>query len=584
MKSLKLRPYQVECINGVIGSTLIVLPTGAGKTLIAKGIHDKHPDKKFLFLAPKLNLLEQTAAAFAELNPEIIHGKNVFNTTNNCYVSTIQTISRREELVVNMKFDYIIIDEMHFGSAGKMQKAIKAAHSGHIIGLSATPYDKYGKLLTSGFDTVISKYGALYMVENGYLVDINAINPVKVNLAGVKTTGGDYNLKDLDARVNTPRNIKATVLSTVKHIQERVQTLIFATSINHCENLQKLYAANGIDIYSLHSKMSDEEIADILRRFKAGDIKALVSVNMLTEGFDVPAVDTVVIARPTQSQNLYKQMVGRAMRLSDGKTDALMLDCGNVIENLGMPLEPIRERKKGKARYECEECGSNAPKRSKITHEDAYTYCPVCLGGVADYTGDVDECEKCHSIYHIKFHPESYDISEEGIYLNCSCGNHQCVEEPAEPTAPDEIAYKFPDEMLLLSSDEPLKLECARTQFAKVVRENESEFNSAYPDMKAVQKLWMKYRSKSEFSACVKAAREEVRKSQHLLELLEDDVDDKVARYGKVMFELTKSKTLSTCKKAVRSRIKNYHNKNGRDISDRGLQSFCEYIASVEMV
>ncbi len=566
---IKLRPYQVECIERTLRSTLIMLPTGAGKTLIAKGIQEKHSEKKFLFLAPKLNLLSQTAEAFAELNPQVVHGSTQIDYDQKCFVSTIQTISRRPEFISQMKFDYIIFDEMHFGSAGKMQKIIKESHVGHVIGLSATPFDKYGKLLTEGFDTIIDDYDARFMVDHGYLCDIKAINPVKVDLKGVKVTGGDYNAKDLDERVNTPANIKATVLSTAEHINERTQTIIFATSINHSENLKKLYSQHGVDAEVLHSKSEDGD--EILSRFKAGNIKALVSVNMLTEGFDVPRVDTVVIARPTKSQNLYKQMIGRAMRLSEGKTMALLLDCGSVVENLGMPLDPIKERKKGKPQYTCAECGSNAPKRSKVTNEEAYTYCPVCLGNKADYQGSVECCEQCNSLYHIKYHPENYKFVKGAIYLESDCGHRQLV-EAAEGINLTEIYNCVKDEELLSTRDRDSDdYACARLQFNSIINHNVSEFEAAYPDKAAVLSLWVKYRDVGLFNECINN-----KKNRELTK------DERVANAAQYMFELTDGKSLETCVKAVKSRIRNYRSKNGRDISDRGLEYFCEYIAEQE--
>ena len=149
MNKIELRDYQKDIITRAIkskGNILIQAPTGSGKTVIAEEIvkFHKDADKKTLFLAPKINLLEQTAKAFANLNPQIIHGSNKedIDTQAHSFVSTIQTISRRVDFLSSMNFDYIIFDEMHYGVKGKMQEIIKNIHKGKIIGLSATPYDE----------------------------------------------------------------------------------------------------------------------------------------------------------------------------------------------------------------------------------------------------------------------------------------------------------------------------------------------------------------------------------------------------------------------------------------------------------
>ena len=181
MHKIELRDYQKDIITRAIkskGNILIQAPTGSGKTVIAEEIvkFHKDADKKTLFLAPKINLLEQTAKAFANLNPQIIHGSNKeeIDTQTHSFVSTIQTISRRVDFLSSMNFDYIIFDEMHYGVKGKMQEIIKNIHKGKIIGLSATPYDEEGKLLTEDFDVIIDDYDARYMVDNGYLVNIKS--------------------------------------------------------------------------------------------------------------------------------------------------------------------------------------------------------------------------------------------------------------------------------------------------------------------------------------------------------------------------------------------------------------------------
>jgi len=558
---IKLRPYQLDIISRVKGSTLIMLPTGSGKTVIAKEIKKRFSDKKFLFLAPKKNLLAQTAAAFEELSPSIVHGSTPLNEDARVFVSTIQTISRRTDFIKKMSFDYIIFDEMHFGSAGKMQKIIKSAHNGNLIGLSATPFDSYGKLLTGGFETILDEYDARYMVGEGYLSPVEVVAPFSVDLAGVKTSCGDYNLKDLDEKVNTPAMISATVEASAEYIKSRHQAIVFTTSISHSENISKAYAANGVEVSILHSNLPKIEIETTLALFRSGDIKVLVSVNMLTEGFDVPAVDTVVVARPTKSQNLYKQMVGRAMRLSPAtdKKEALFIDCGNVVKSLGMPLDKIKERKRGKPKYTCSECGSHAPKRVKITHDEAITYCPVCLGNETEYLGAVDTCEACNRIYHIQDFSDNYDITNSGIYLNSDCGHKQLVSVPH--------ALEVAEAAIALKNDRPLVVtpefkECAEVHLDTIFKENFAEVEAAFPNIDELETIWVKYRNRGIVKKC----------SENRASIESRLIQDVV-----VQTDMTEQMVT----RAFKTRRANYKTKYGKKMSGYAIKKFADYLVSV---
>jgi len=200
-----------------------------------------------------------------------------------------------------------------------------------------------------------------------------------------------------------------------------------------------------------------------------------VSVDMLTTGFDVPATDTVVIARPTKSQNLYKQMVGRAMRLSDGKDEALLLDCGNVVKNLGMPLDKITEKVKGDSFYSCKKCSSKAPKKVKISQHRAYTYCPSCLGNEAEYSGeDVISCSKCLSLYSMNSHHENFTINADGIYLSCDCGLKERVIQHEPQILSDKKLFSKVKEMIETLGSKVYNPRCFKAAAVLVLQENPS--------------------------------------------------------------------------------------------------------------
>ena len=381
-------PYQQDIIDRTIefkGNTLIQLPTGGGKTLISYSIAIELCNKynnQILFIAPKINLMEQTLNTFKNSKPQKIHKNTPYDKNHPILISTIQTASRRD-----LNPDVIIIDEIHYGFDGKMiENLIKDKPNIRIIGLSATPYDRNGRLL-QGFDLVINKYDMKYMIENEYLVPLESYVLVRQNLKNVKLTAGDYNLSQLSKVVSNNNTILEIIRTSKEFIEKSKKTIVFAVDINHCELLTEAFKNEGFNAKSLHSN-NDRDEFETIENFKKGYIKVLVSVLKLTTGFDVPDTDLAIIARPTKSQILYKQMVGRVLRKAPNKKIAILLDCGNVIEELGDPLEPIKENFNNnidmKNKTTCSSCNSENIKLRK--KEDNYYW----------------ECLECHTIKELE--------------------------------------------------------------------------------------------------------------------------------------------------------------------------------------
>jgi len=414
-----LRDYQKDIIDQTINSnrsTLIQVPTGGGKTVIAKEIAlalvNKH-NLQVLFVAPKIILMEQTAKVFKSLNPHIVHGINEYDKDHHILISTIQTASRRD-----INPNVIFVDEIHYGFSGKMlQKLIKDKSDTRVIGLSATPYDKTGNQL-EGFGLVLDKYDLKYMVENNYLVDIKSYVLTKIrNLDKVSVIGGDYNSKELSKIVSDNQTILEIVQSTAEYILKYKKTIVFAVDINHAELLTQAYQHEGFGVKVLHSKMSKDDIDRNIRLFRENQIKILVSVLMLTTGFDVPDTDVAVIARPTKSQNLYKQMVGRVLRIAENKNHAVLLDCANVIENLGMPLDPIKiveTNENGTNKQKCKDCGSENLSLRKDGNK-SFWECKDC-GHKKEIETGAYECKMCNKLYT---HDAKFEIKNDKLYLVC---------------------------------------------------------------------------------------------------------------------------------------------------------------------
>jgi hypothetical protein len=309
-----------------------------------------------------------------------------------------------------------------------MIKQLLDSFKGKVIGLSATPYDKQGKAL-EGFKTHLNQYNLDYMISNGYLVPIISYQPVKVDLKGIRTTAGDYNQSDLDQKFNNIESVMQVVDATKQKIIDRNQALVFCITIKHSEAVAKAYNEAGIKAMAIHSHLTKDEQAKALEAFKSGDIKVITNADMLTTGFDHPPTDTIVLARATKSQNLYKQMVGRVLRLAEGKSEAVLLDCAGVISDLGLPTRPIQPRGKSeqedKGKSKCPNCDSPRVYRT-IKEDTAYRVCAECghREEIESQTGY--ECEACGMIHgnNAEF------IAHSGkLHLSCTCGHYTVISE-----------------------------------------------------------------------------------------------------------------------------------------------------------
>ena len=427
---IKLRPYQQDIVKKVVDSdksTLIQIPTGGGKTIIAREIIIKLINdykQQILFVAPKIVLMEQTMEVFKGLRPHIVHGTNKYDFSHHLLVSTIQTASRRN----NLNPDVIIIDEIHYGFDGIMiEKLMKDKPNTRVIGLSATPYDKNGKLL-NGFDLILNEYDMRYMINHNYLVPLKSYVLAKPNLDNVKIVAGDYDIKELGQVVCNKNTIMEIIETTKDFITTSKKTIVFAVDIEHAELLAKAYRSIGFNVKTLHSKLPKDEIKKEINSFREGynNTKILVSVLMLTTGFDVPDTDCAVIARPTKSQNLYKQMVGRILRIAENKKNAILLDCGNVIENLGMPLEPIKiiDGNEIVNKLKCNVCNSENLKL--IKYNDIFHWKCLDCGSLKEIEQGSYECSNCHQMHDLK---SDFIFENNKLILNCDCGFQTIISE-----------------------------------------------------------------------------------------------------------------------------------------------------------
>ena len=367
------RPYQQYCCDEFFKAVennkkniCIEINTGLGKTFVSSMISKKYIDenKTVIFIAPRLALINQTQKAFKYIdNIQIIQGDTVFNQESNFYIASLQTLIRRD-LTINP--DLIIIDEAHLGNGKESQAKIYKKYPNAIfLGLTATCFDSTGNPYNN-FDHIIRYKNMQYYIDEGYLSDVECYAPYIPDLSKVRITAGDYNESDLDKELNTSSIVGDVVKNTIQYLENR-KTLVFAVTIGHCQNLANEYKLHGLKVGVYHSKMNTQERELVLNQFRNNQIQMLCSVSALAEGFDEPDVNALVLVRPTKSRSLYKQIIGRGLRISPNKTKCLILDCADVINKIGYPTDEIIPVKHRKFKQDkCKICNTPTKEISRI--------------------------------------------------------------------------------------------------------------------------------------------------------------------------------------------------------------------------
>lgn len=338
--ALQLRDYQEEAVQRTlrafkgINSPLLVLATGAGKTVIFSEIIRRF-NRRTLVIAHRDELLTQAKAKLLEINPQADVG--LFNATerevkSKVIVASVPTLARGNRLKELPKdIDLIVCDEAHHAAANSYQKIFN--HFGcntyggaKLLGVTATPSRTDKKEIGNIFEAIIFEKNVLELIKEGYLVDIRGIRVnTKVDISSVKTVRGDFDEKQLAKIINTPARNKLVVETFLKHARNRAP-VVFAVNVQHCYDLKKEFEKHSIKTEVVTGSMKQADRKRILQDFRDGKIQVLVNVNVLTEGTDLPRIDAVLMVRPTMSSALYQQAIGRGLRLYPGKSDCLVID------------------------------------------------------------------------------------------------------------------------------------------------------------------------------------------------------------------------------------------------------------------
>ncbi len=360
---------------------LIQLATGGGKTAIASHMiasaHRKN--KRVWFICNRTELVDQTAKSLMKLGLKfsfIAAGYN-YNMKDQIHVCSIQTLSRRISDRNILKPDMVYWDETRGIAANSWSNVFWNLPESYHVGLDATPCRLSGEPLGDYYQSMVMGPPVRWLMDNGYLCDYKIFAPKVSDFSGLKTRMGDYIASDVDKIVNDKKILGNAVKEYKKHANGK-RNLVFCNSILHSKNIRDEFLANGIKAEDIDGTMDRSERAAVLKRFESGETKVLTSVDLVTAGFDLPAIECVTLERPTRSIALAKQMIGRGLRPSIGKEKLIILDHVNMWHS-GLPDDEIEwsllgeKKPKNKTELQVKMC-----ERCYFVFESRKRSCPEC--------------------------------------------------------------------------------------------------------------------------------------------------------------------------------------------------------------
>jgi ATP-dependent helicase IRC3 len=264
--------------------------------------------------------------------PEIDYSIFSHRKTNNeeVIISSIQSASKPTSLkkLNEKEFELLIIDECHRSCAKSYRKLIHCLGFDRkkIIGFTATPFRTDMQSLTEIFGFPSFKMNIIDLIKEGFLVDLVGYRiKTNITLTGISTKGGDFIEAKLGAVINVSNRNKLILDSYKKNCAGK-KALVFCASINHAVDLCNEFNSEKIPSAVIHGKMKTSERSKVLKKFKEGEIRVITNCNILTEGFDEPSIECLLMARPTLSKTLYIQMIGRGLRLYPNKKNCTVIE------------------------------------------------------------------------------------------------------------------------------------------------------------------------------------------------------------------------------------------------------------------
>jgi ATP-dependent helicase IRC3 len=346
--TLELRPYQHECLERLKQRyrqgkrrVLVSLPTGTGKTVIfAHFPRYFRMKKRLLVLAHREELLQQAKDKFDAVAPqaraEIEQAGLRASAQSQVVLASVPTLGRKGSARLArldpQDFYLVVVDEAHHAVAKTYRRIFD--HFGlfspdtprMLVGFTATPGRGDGQGLGQVFEEIAYDSSLELMIQAGYLCQVSGWRVTSgVDLDGVKVRAGDFVESQLAQAVDVaPRN--ALLVRAYHELAPGRRAIVFCANVQHAQDVARAFSEAGVQAEAVWGAMPRPDRREVLRRFSAGELDVVTNCQILTEGFDEPRVDCIIMGRPTKSRLLYAQMVGRGTRLHEDKSDLLVVD------------------------------------------------------------------------------------------------------------------------------------------------------------------------------------------------------------------------------------------------------------------
>lgn len=379
-----LRPYQKKSVEEIrqalarYRSVLYALPTGAGKTTVIADIIEKAQIKgsRVVILAHRAELIDQIIERLKQFHIKTgrIQGSKSKSLFERIQVATVQTLANRVgRNKIYRDFNLIIIDEAHRAAAESYVKIIERIPNAKIIGFTATPYRTDSKSLKDVFQTLIAGVSVSELIQQGHLVSTVVYTSEVKDLDQVHLKGDDYDPSELYDAYNKSEIYDGVVNKYLKH--SNGTAICFCINVAHAEQTADAFLRAGVPAAYVHASMPQDARQIILTDFRTGKIKVLCNVFILTEGYDLPKIDTVILNRATRSRIAWRQMIGRGLRPFQGKKVCTVIDMGNNTSFHGFieQDDEVTTELKGKSQQE---------RQLKIEAKRT-KQCPGCFAEVA---------------------------------------------------------------------------------------------------------------------------------------------------------------------------------------------------------
>jgi DNA repair protein RadD len=395
---MKLRDYQQRVLDELWGwfgkhdggNPIVEACVGAGKSLmiaaLAQRADAEYPGTRVLVLVHQKELLEQNVDKIVKIWPQAnigLYSAGAGRKDIGCQITyaTIGSIYKQAHRLG--RIDIVLADECHLinpKEAGMWRTFIadltRYNPSTRVIGWTGTPFRGNGVWLTAGdaplFTNIATRVKMRELLDLGFLSPlVPAPTVARIDTRDVRMSGDDYVVSELAKVTDRTDLVEATCDEIVELARDRKRWLVFAVTIEHAGHVCEALQRRGVSAAVVSAETPKQERAALIAAFRAGRIRCLVNVAVLTTGFDVPELDFIALLRATKSPVLYVQIAGRGMRLADGKTDCLWADFTDTTVNMG-PVDAVQGRlpsgnRKGEAPVKlCPECGSQNPAAAPV--------------------------------------------------------------------------------------------------------------------------------------------------------------------------------------------------------------------------